>query len=236
MDLLLTSISTSPPKAPSTWDGGQRGFTSTARPTDSGDSGRGAFSLNVRPAESGDGRQRASSSTARQTDFEDGGQGASSLNVRPAESGDERQGAFSSTAKPTDSGDGGQVTFSLNVRPAESGDGGQGASTSNATLADFTSTVERTPLDALLGADVLGNALPVKTVPQGEPPLPMLGPGGPAPHSLETAVEGASREITSLPGRQTATGEFVAGPLGRGRCPRLERAGFSGDRGRVSAG
>lgn len=149
-----------------------------------------------------DGRQRAFSSTARPTDSGDSGQGAFSSNLRSAGSGDEQQGASSS-----------------NVRPTDSGDGGQGASASFATLADFTSTVERTPIDPLLGAGVLGNALPVETVPHGEPLLPILGPAEAAPHCLETAVEGASREIVSLPGRQTAAGNSWPGLLGAETAP-----------------
>ena len=127
---------------------------------------------------------------------------------------DEGQRAFSSTARPTDSGDGGQAACASTVRPTDSGDWRQGASASHAKPTDSSSTAESGPFDALLGACVQGNAIPVKTVPQGEQPLPMLGGGGPAPHFQEAATEGTSREIASLPGRQTAVGESWPGLLG----------------------
>ncbi len=119
-----------------------------------------------------------------------------------------------SPAKAPSTWDEGQRASSSSARPTDSWDGGQGASSSSTKPTDSSSTAESGPFDALLGACVQGNAIPVKTVPLGEQPLPMLGGGGPAPHFQEAAIEGTSREIASLPGRQTAVGESWPGLLG----------------------
>ena len=134
-------------------------------------------------------------------------------------SGHDGQRASSSSEGPTDSRDGGQAAYVSTVRPTDSGDGGQGASASYAKPADFTSTVESAPFDALLGACVQGNAIPVKTVIQGEQLLSMLGGGDPAPHFQEAALEGTSREIASLPGGQRGAGNSWTGLLGTDAAP-----------------
>ncbi len=119
-----------------------------------------------------------------------------------------------SPSKPPAGRDENQRASSSTARPTDSGDGGQGASASYAKPAEFTSTVESAPFDALLGAWVQGDAIPVKTVPQGEQLLSMFGGGGPAPHFQEAALEGTSREIASLPGGQRGAENSWPGLLG----------------------
>jgi flagellar hook-length control protein FliK len=79
--------------------------------------------------------------------------------------------------------------------------------------------VESAPFDALLGACVQGNAVPVKTFVQAEQVLSMLGGGDPPPHLQEAALEGTSREIATLPGGQRGAGNSWTGLLGTDAAP-----------------
>jgi|GEM_PF-1469970 len=110
-------------------------------------------------------------------------------------------------AKPPCTRHEGQRASSPEPRPTDSRDRNQGAASSNTRPEKSSAPTESGPFDAMLGACVHQNASQMKTVPQGEPPPPMLGAGGSAPHFLETPVEGNSRQIAWLPGRQTPVGE-----------------------------
>ncbi len=103
---------------------------------------------------------------------------------------------------------------STSASPAKappSGGGGQGASPSTARPTDSLSSTENGPFDAVLGSCAQGNATPLKTVPQEQRPLPMLGGGGPASHSQDSSIGCSSREAACLPGRHTAAGESWPG-------------------------